>query len=230
MQTKKMKQGRNPRTALICFVGIDGAGKSTLAKSVISIAEEGGVRCKYVWGGFTSSFMIFRPLVAVMKRSVFRGDKHMEESKTKGRVLKSSLLSTIYQNLVLIEYIFQASFRIRLPLTSGRNVICDRYVYDLIAAISVLLDYPADRTMALLGRCLAFLPEPDLVFLIDLPEMLAYQRKDDIVSLDFLSVRRDIYLRMAQRHGMIILDGSSDPGELANLAASEVMQYITGER
>jgi len=213
----------------VCFVGIDGSGKSTLARSLTTIIEQRGVKCRYVWMGFNDSFTIFRPVVAAAKGSVFRGSRHMEESRTKGMVVKSPVLSTIYQYLVLTDYIFQSSIRVGLPLAMGRNVICDRYIYDLIVAVAVLLDFSVDRTMALLDRCLAVLPKPDLVFLVDLPEELALQRKDDVVSLDFLSVRRDLYLQMAPQCGMTILDGTRDPGELAQLAASEVFQDLAGD-
>ena len=213
----------------MCFVGIDGSGKSTLAGSLTTIIEQRGVKCRYVWMGFNDSFTIFRPVVAAAKGSVFRGSRHMEESRTKGMVVKSPVLSTIYQYLVLTDYIFQSSITVGLPLALGRNVICDRYIYDLIVAVAVLLDFSVDRTMALLDRCLAVLPKPDLVFLVDLPEELALQRKDDVVSLDFLSVRRDLYLQMAPQCGMTILDGTRDPGELAQLAASEVFQDLAGD-
>jgi len=215
---------------LVCFVGIDGSGKSTLAKALATIMEQRGIECRYVWGGFNDSFTIFRPLIAAAKGSIFRKGRFMEESRTKGMVVKSPVLSTIYQYLVLTDYIFQSSIRVGLPLAMGRNVICDRYIYDLIVAVGVLLDYPVKRTMALLDRCLALLPKPNLVFLVDLPEELALQRKDDVVSLDFLSVRRDVYLQMAQQHGMTILDGSSDPDELAQLAASRVLRRMEHRR
>lgn len=223
------KAAKNPRPTLVCMVGIDGAGKSTLAKGLVTIMEEQGTRCKYVWGGFTSSFTIFKPLVAVMKASVFRGNRLMQQSSTKGTVLRSSALSTVYQYLALSDYIVQGLVRIRLPLAFGTNVICDRYIYDLTTSIGVLLDYPLDRTLGLLDRCLRFLPDPDLVFLIDLPEAIAYERKDDTISLNSLSLRRATYLEMAKRHPMIVLDGSREPEELKDTVATEVSQYIMGE-
>lgn len=229
-QPTRMATGENSKGILICFVGIDGAGKSTLARALTATLEKEGMSCRYVWGGFNSSFMMFKPFIAVMRKSVFYGSNHMEESRTKGRVLKSSRLSTVYQYLALSDYIVQGFVRISLPLAFGTNVICDRYIYDLTTSIGVLLDYTADRTLALLDRCLGLLPRPDLVFLIDLPEALAYQRKDDVVSLNFLSVRRDIYLQMAEEHGMTILDGTSDPQELQQLAAAKVLQYMAGQR
>ncbi len=224
-----MKLDRNRRGQLVCFVGIDGSGKSTLARALTAIVEKHGIECDYVWGGFSSSFIMFKPLIGALKASLFSGNGHMEVSKTKGRVLKSSRLSALYQYLALTDYTIQALFKIRLPLFFGRQVICDRYVYDLITSIGVLLDYPMDKTLALVSRCLAFLPKPDLVFLVDLPETVAYQRKDDIVSPEFLSIRRKIYLQMAQQEGMTILDGNRNPAELQQLVATKALPLITGE-
>ena len=213
----------------MCLVGIDGSGKSTLAKSLVSAAEDNNLRCRYVYGGFTSSFTIFRPVVALAKATVFRGDNHMETSATKGTVLRHSRLSAIYQYLALTDYIVQTWFRIRLPLALGWNVVCDRYIYDLVAGIGVLRDYPLHRTLALLRRCLVFLPRPQLVFLLDLPEALAYQRKDDIVSLAFLTVRRDTYLAMARRHEFTVLDATSSSEDLQELVAATVLSAFKGD-
>lgn len=224
MESRNASRGR-----LVCFVGIDGSGKSTLARALTTVLEKRGVECRYVWAGFSSSFMLFKPLMGALKASVFSGDRHTEESPTKGRVLKNSRLSAVYQYLALTDYTIQAVFKIRLPLLLGSQVICDRYVYDLITGIGVLLDYPTDKTLALLRRCLVFLPEPDLVFLVDLPETVAYQRKDDIVSPQFLSIRREIYLEMAHREGMTILDGNSDLAELEELVANKALPLMMGD-
>lgn len=229
MADQATRSGKNLKGVLVCFVGIDGAGKSTLARALMSTIEKRGVECRYVWGGFTSSFVVFRPLIGPLKRIVFRGNAHMQESGTKGTVLKNSRLSSLYQYLALTDYVVQALFRITLPLAFGRTVICDRYIYDLVTSIGVILDYPVDKTLALLHRSLAFVPRPDLTFLVDLPETLAFERKDDIVSLDFLSVRRNIYLEMAWQEGMTILDGSRDKDELEQLVATTVLPLITGE-
>ncbi len=214
---------------LVCLVGIDGSGKSTLAKSLVSAAKDSNLRCRYVYAGFTSSFTIFRPVVALAKATLFRGNNHMETSATKGTVLRHSRLSAIYQYLALTDYIVQTWFRVGLPLARGGHVVCDRYIYDLVASIGVLLDYPLDRTLALLRRCLGFLPKPQLVFLLDLPEALAYERKDDIVSLTFLAARREIYLEMARLHQFTILDASASQESLQQLAAARVLGVFGGE-
>lgn len=199
-----------------------------MARALTCALEDRGLKSRYVWGGFTSSFAALRPIVAVAKALLFRGDQHYEDSQTKGLVLKSTFWSTLYQYLALADYILQAIFRISLPLALGWNVVCDRYVHDLVASIGVLLDYPIDRTLALLRRCLIFLPAPHLIYLLDLPESLAYQRKDDIVSLDFLRARGEVYLEMARHGDIVVVDASSSKEHVQQLLVSRVISVIKG--
>jgi thymidylate kinase len=224
-----MSHKRNVKGTLVCFVGIDGSGKTTLANSLIANCKRHGITCRYVWGGFNSSFTVFKPLIAIAKSTVFRGNRFMEQSRTRGRVVTNTLLSTIYQYLMLVDYVFQAFFKIRVPLAFGRNVVCDRYIYDLVASIAVILGYSSPRAHNLLDRSLAALPRPHVVFLVDLPVELALKRKDDTIAVDSLPRRREIYLQMAHQHGMIVLDGTRDSGELAQLVTAEVLQCLTGE-
>jgi thymidylate kinase len=128
-KTRRLAKGdKSPRNVLVCLVGIDGSGKSTLARALKVTLEERGHKSRCVYGGFVSSFTILRPVAAIAKAILFRGDRHYETSHTKGRVLKSTTMSTLYKYLALTDYILQAVFRIRLPLALGWNVICDRYV------------------------------------------------------------------------------------------------------
>lgn len=220
-----MKAGRNSRGALVCFVGIDGAGKTTIAKMLLRHVREHGLRSRYVWGGF-KRFTLFRPFVAFAQALMLDADRHLENSHTKGRQIKNSFISSVYHHLVLLDYVIQVLFNIGVPLHFGETIICDRYVYDVVASIGVSLDYHPKRILKLLDRCLSFLPKPDMVFLIDLPEPMAYQRKNDIVSVDFLSLYREIFLEMGRRHVMTILDGRMAPQQLEELVETEVMRYL----
>ena len=76
------------------------------------------------------------------------------------------------------------------------------------------MNYSGDQVASLLKRYSRFFPKPDIVFLLDIPEEIAYERKDDVPSIEYLSDRRSIYLDVAERSGMRVLDGRKSVTEL----------------
>ena len=109
----------------------------------------------------------------------------------------------------------------------GRTVICDRYVYDTVMNDIPRVDDDFEHLKRLIEKCFRIAPEPDLIFLIDLPEEIAYQRKDDTPSISYLEERREMYLDIGKKYGMIILDGNKDLAELKEQVQKEVVEYIT---
>jgi dTMP kinase len=61
---------------------------------------------------------------------------------------------------------------------------------------------------------LDFAPPPDLIFLIDLPESIAFQRKDDTPSLYYLKERREIYRWLSREYKMEVIDGTKSMAEV----------------
>ena len=117
----------------------------------------------------------------------------------------------------MIDYVFSSVPKVSIPLALGRNIVCDRYVYDVIGGL--LENHP------LMGKvALNLLPKPDLVFLVNLPEEVAYQRKDDIPSVDYLKKKRAVYLRMEKKYKMTIIDGSKELADLKNVILPEAMK------
>ena len=66
----------------------------------------------------------------------------------------------------------------------------------------------------MLNKLQRWLPEPNLVFLADVPEEIAYQRKDDVPSIEYLKERRQRYLRIQKEYDMVRLDGCKSIAEL----------------
>ena len=71
-----------------------------------------------------------------------------------------------------------------------------------------------DSIRRLLKKCFRIAPKPDIAFLIDLPEEIAYQRKNDTPSIGYLKERREIYLNIGNEYEMMILDGTKSLEEL----------------
>lgn len=208
------------RTFLICITGIDGSGKTTLSKELVEFLNIQGVKCKYVYARLSP--WILQPFITIgnwiflRKQNMF--ENYSAYSEEKKRLLENhSFLSKIYQQILLFDYLSQTFFKVKVPLLFGTSIVCDRYVYDtVITDLSVDMKYSDDKIKNVLDNIFIFLPEPDIAFLIDVPEYIAYKRKSDIPSIEYLKQRRKTYLSMGKERKMVILDGSKNLNDLEN--------------
>lgn len=217
-------------TLLICITGIDGSGKTTLSKELVEFLNLQGVRCKYVYARLSP--LILQPFITIgnwiflRKQNMFKN--YSAYSDEKKRVLENhSFLSKIYQQILLFDYFFQTFFKVRIPLLFGTSIVCDRYVYDtVITDLSVDMKYSDDKIKNVLDNIFIFLPEPDITFLIDVSEDIAYKRKSDIPSIEYLKQRRKTYLNMGKERKMVILDGSKNLNSLRNVIKRTIINEI----
>jgi len=218
------------KAIFICFTGIDGSGKSTLAGELVKWLNNRGIKCQYVYA--RQNPFILRPFIFMGRLIFLRGKSQFGDyamyATTKKKAIKShSFLWRIYQQIFWLDYLPQVFLKVKLSLASGKNIVCDRYVYDaLITDLAVDMNYSKDRLVGLLYKLLRFLPKPDVTFLVDLPEELAWQRKDDIPSIEYLRERRKIYLEVGKAHEMFVLDGSKKIEDLKCEIEAIVCQQI----
>ena len=219
----------NKRAFLICFMGIDGSGKTTQAKKLVGALEPQGIRSKYVWN--VCRPIITKPFIVLARALFFRGkgpfQNYTEFSSTKRGLFKNPLVSWVYQRLLLFDYLCLSLITIKFPLMLGRTVVCDRYVYDMVVGLAVDFNYSDGKIKGVVKNLLYLLPKPDILFLIDLPEEEGYQRKDDTPSIDYLRERRRIYLNMERNFGMIMLDGSMSSQDLEREIQNKVKEVVS---
>jgi dTMP kinase len=212
----------------ICFTGIDGTGKTTLSKELVKSLNEKGVKCKYVYARLNPR--ILKPFSLIGNWIFLRGKEasqnYFEYSKMKKKTLeKHSFLSRIYEQILLLDYMLQIFFKVKVPLIFGKNIVCDRYIYDtVITDLSVDMNYSEDKTIRLLDNIFRFFPEPDITFLVEVSEEIAYERKNDIPSIEYLRERRNIYLNIGKKYRMAILDGTKKREELQCEIEKKVFQ------
>lgn len=218
--------GEEAKAIFICFVGIDGSGKTTLAKALVEMMREKGITSHYVYNRLRP--FISRPVYLVGRALLFRGKDIFKDysgySHTKRRLFKNRFLSLAYGYLLLFDYFFQVMLKVKLPLMLGKNIVCDRYIFDtVITDLAVDMNYSPEKIRRVLRRYLALFPKPDITFLVDVPEEVAYRRKNDVPSIDYLKERRMVYLSVGQEFGMMILDGSKDLAELESEVQNKVL-------
>ena len=217
----------------ICFVGIDGSGKTTLSKNLVKNLMENEIASNYVWNRYTPILMKIPMLVAnkfIFKKNELFTDYTSYSNKKRG-LFRSPLLSTIYENLLMLDYIIQMMYKIKIPLLMGKNIICDRYLFDTIVSdLAVDLNYSESKIKSILDFYLTFFPKPDLIFLVDVPEDVAFRRKNDIPSIKYLQDRRKICLTMGRLYNMIMLDGTKTINELDLKILNLVLERMGAEK
>ena len=216
------------QTFLICFTGIDGTGKTTQAKNLVSALKVKGITSRYVWNTYqpilTKPFLIIAKVLFFRNKDAFQN--YIAYTDTKRGLFKNKLLAKAYECLVLFDYLCRSFIDIRLPLIFGRSVVSDRYVYDVVVNLAVDLGYSNKASRSLLSKLSRWLPKPDIAFLIDMSEETCYQRKTDVPSIEHLKWRRKIYLNIGKANGVVMLDGSVNIRELENIIRNKVEQAL----
>lgn len=201
---------------LICFVGIDGSGKTTNAKRLAAWLAKKDVKVKYIWSRF-DPFLLRLPALLINKL-IFSNNTRMvydRYSKPKGKLLNNIAVYLLYQYVLLFDSILSTIVRVWPYMhPSELVVICDRFVYDAVVCLADDLKYYPKKVWRILNLAIKAVPKPDLVFLIDVPETIAFQRKNDIASPEFISRRRQFYLLVGELCRMNKLDGSKSLEEL----------------
>lgn len=184
---------------LISLSGIDGCGKSTLARQLQEyFSFQYGLPCRRVWCKFGAHPLSNLHLSNLIKRA-------------SGQPAKNSIPSSfpapqIYARALLLIHLTHIFLAVRQKLLRGEYLICDRYIFDTAVDLQQEIQYSTEKIAVILS--IGWLPMPDLKFWLDLPEKLAYQRKPDSASLPFLRQRRALYREIAQEFDLHLIDAS----------------------
>jgi dTMP kinase len=202
---------------LVNIIGIDGAGKTTLAKALTKELQRQNHYIRYKYCQYFPKLLY--PIKFLVKHSVMRKTDEFENYKYYNRTKKYisarfPVLANIYANVWLVDYIIQVFFKITLPLLSGQRLIIDRYIFDIAVNLSLTTNNNINYARRLIRFFFKFAPRPDLVVLIDLPEEDAFGRKDDIQDIEYLRERRKRYLSLADTYKFKIIDGKKNPKQV----------------
>jgi len=214
---------RRPR--LISFSGIDGAGKSTQINNLCRLLRESGLRVRQL--AFWDDIAMLRRSREFAAYAAFKGERGVgspdKPVNRRDKNVRAWYLSVARAGVYFLDAI---SLTLRVAAISKAKadvVICDRYIYDELANLS--LNHALSRFYArLLVKCV---PAPDLAFLLDADPVQARERKPEY-PLEFLHQNRAAYLAISRIAGMKVI-GALPAQEVADTVAALTFERLHRE-
>lgn len=225
----------------LCFCGIDGSGKTTIIKIVQKELLKNNVPLKYHW--CRHEFLLLSALT-FMSHKIRHFSKPVEHGKDKVRettkmpllkyfvrsIRKSRTLFRILFIYVTISYFIQIQFKARLSFNLKDIIACDRYVYDTIIDM-LSYQFSSDLMKSMVNLYLKIFPKPSIVFYVDVPEKVAFERKKELNIVE-LKMRRKLYtslfnyLRKLSIFKIIFLDGTRELGEIKRAVLNSIEEFL----
>lgn len=197
------------RRIIVCFVGVDGSGKTTVATCLHESLVEEGISSKYLWAGWRGfESWLFKPLAAPTKHTMVKLGKERSVASAHDRM-------PFFDYLTWLDYFARVYPALAASLLTSTVTIVDRYVFDVIQGL-----HGGDTTSRrIVTRLLKLFPQPTVVFYIRVPPEVAYARKDDIPSLEYLyrsDEEKQKLLKELPADRVIVLDGTRTVKELTH--------------
>lgn len=200
-------------STLVTITGIDGAGKSTLAKRVVRKLEANGHSATYVYGRYLPRLAY--PLMEFGRRTLFSETDietdYSTHHNSKREFFSKLPVSRLYEFLLMVDYAPQLVYRLLPALATSDYVICDRYVFDtfLTDLAGSVITSPEDATERYRSYS-RVVPTPDYMFHVQIPIDVAFRRKEDTPALEYLEKRKAFYDAFTTAFDMVQLDGTDE--------------------
>jgi thymidylate kinase len=206
---------------LVTFSGVDGSGKSTLAQALIEQLSSKGVKTEYLWW-----FSANDSFIGKIAESVVQKLAKPAENNTDG-FPKVGLVRALYQSLVLVDFLLHVWSSSILR----ENLVCDRYVYDIVVFFATELNYSESKAKNLIRLLKSVTPKPLIAFLVDVPAEIAMQRKNDIPSSEQHERLRGLYFDLVKGDATVkLVDGSKRLEEVNHIVWAQVNNRLRESR
>jgi thymidylate kinase len=225
------------KSFLICFFGMDGSGKSTLSHFLFEELQKRKINTSRTWWlerqnsffrkSFREMYKIFSPNYKSNPSGSFSKESHVFGFNFVFRL--------VFPRIILIDYLTFGFLHAWIPMHFGERkfIIFDRYYPDLISALNEEFGISENNSI-LIKLFKIIIPEPDLVFIINVRPDIAYMRKrEEIFSIENAKNiwqrhenMYNNYIYKFHKSKILKIDNSGDISETKKILISEVLNNL----
>jgi thymidylate kinase len=223
MNTRRDKR----RCKLISFSGIDGAGKGTQIENLCSQLKAADLRVLLIT--FWDDVATLTRMREATGHKLFKGDKGVGSPTApinrRDKNIRSWPMSVVRLGLYFLDAL---SLRSKIARASGSGadfVICDRYIYDELANLT--LSKPFAR--AYVRFIMKLVPKPDISYILDADPVQTRARKPEY-PLDFLHINRAAYLALSDLIGGITVIPPMPIRDVAQRVIGPVLGLLSADQ
>lgn len=166
---------------LVCLMGIDGSGKTTIARLFKErLQEMNRIKVEYVWCKFGYYSPLLRKLFCFIG-IIGKPDKLRGLNSISGNNFKNKIVYNLYLYFLLMTH-YLTILNVRISLSLGKTVICDRYLPDTLVDLVLEFNQTYEDANKLLKK-LYFTPKPDLLFILDFHQKSLMKEKRELPGL-----------------------------------------------
>lgn len=206
------------RPKSICFIGLDGSGKSTAISFALKWCEEHNINAEIVRAAYVIEKSKW--LVSIGKKATMhkhsdpykKGDyaNYLEQMRKTNR---KSLKYRIFSCITTHEFKQQIRERIIKKQKQGINLLIDRYIYDNAVTYAANLGLGQEYIVDTLTKKWKKAPIPDCLVYVKTPINVCLSRKDDIPDPLYLEIREPLYDLVANLYNARCVDGQKNIDE-----------------
>lgn len=201
-------------TPIICFIGLDGSGKTTSVDYAYDYLKSHGykvevVRAAYVIKYLRAVIRLGKKLLMKKESDPFSGDYKAYLASMRKQSKKTGVYA-IFSFFTTIEFKLQIFFNIICKRMMGTTLLVDRYIYDNAVTYAANLGYGEEYLAQTISGKWKHAPKPDKIIYIKTPVDVCCSRKDDIPDPLYLEIREPLYDKIATLYGAEIIRGDQD--------------------
>jgi len=200
----------------ITLSGIDGVGKTTCARALVSKLEKSKLRVRYVW--FRWGHIVSLPVLAIARILGLATERKAGDWRAsrydlrKAPRLSKLLVWTTYLDFVLLSYV-----RFTRARLTGTILVLDRYFPDAIVDIAMATGAHGILEAKYVQRYISLVPENTMMVLIQAPRAIVLSRRPELAQNGELEMRTQLYEALA---GLIPMRVVENDGSVQDLVSN----------